>query len=86
VLRPFIGRPQDAVEFLGPVPFMGSLHGSQAAHWDHEPERPPLTPSLSPRRTRREGGRRPGEGWSGQRFMGSLYETVFEVLRELIFR
>ena len=26
VLRPFIGRPQDEVEFLGPVPFMGSLY------------------------------------------------------------
>jgi hypothetical protein len=26
VLRPFIGRPQDAVEFLGPDPWQGSFY------------------------------------------------------------
>ena len=41
----------------------------------HEPKRAPLTPALSPRRTRGEGARRAGEGCSDalfqQRFMGS---------------
>ena len=64
---------------------MGSRHGENGAHQDRGPGRPPLTPSLSPRRTRGEGARRAGEGCSGDRFKerrerGSASLVVLAVL------